>query len=154
MLTARSDSMDKVIGLEVGADDYLTKPFEPAELVARVRAHLRRATEYQPEVAAVAETTSVGDLVIDHQSRTARIGGDAIELTNKEFELLALLARNAGRVLTREALFESVWGYELDFNSNSLDVYMYRLRKKIEPDPDHPRYLHTLKGYGYRLGDG
>ncbi|AIE85353.1 response regulator transcription factor [Fimbriimonas ginsengisoli] len=149
MLTARSEAMDKVIGLEVGADDYLTKPFDPSELIARVRAHLRRAQEY-----ASAPATSrkrIGGLEIDHDTREALIDGKPIELTKREFELLAHLAANAGRVLTRESLFERNWGFDIEFSSNSLDVHIYRLRKKIEPDPDHPTYIHTVRGYGYRL---
>ncbi len=152
MLTAKSDAIDKVIGLEVGADDYLTKPFEPSELVARVRAQLRRTQEYAPDMHAP-NRIEIGGLVIDHELHDASVDGKQVGLTHKEFELLAHLAANAGRVLTRDSLFERNWGYDIAFSSNSLDVHIYRIRKKIEPDPEHPRYLHTLKGYGYRLED-
>jgi len=152
MLTARSDAMDKVIGLEVGADDYLTKPFEPIELLARVRAHLRRSHDYatrddQPTEASIA----VGDLIVDFQRRDVFVGGVPAELTTREFELIAHLARNLDKVVAREALFERVWGYDMSFNSNSLEVYIYRIRKKIESDPNNPRYLKTARGYGYSL---
>jgi DNA-binding response OmpR family regulator len=149
MLTAKSDSTSKVIGLEIGADDYLTKPFDPSELIARIRALLRRATEYGP---ISSEKLIVGELVIDLSARQV-ISKRPIELTLKEFELLAHLAKNLGRVVTRSALFEHSWGYDLSFDSNSLDVHIYRLRRKIEPDPSKPRYLHTVKGYGYKLAD-
>jgi len=153
MLTARTDAMDKVIGLEVGADDYLTKPFDAAELVARVRAHLRRLREYgRPATpAAASERTVFEGLVVDHDIRDAIVDGRPAHLTKREFELLAHLAANAGRVVTRDSLFAHNWGFEIEFSSNSLDVHIYRLRKKIEADPDHPRYIHTLRGYGYKL---
>jgi DNA-binding response OmpR family regulator len=151
MLTARSDAMDKVIGLEVGADDYLTKPFEPIELLARVRAHLRRSREYRKTDDGPESNITVGDLLIDFEKRDVLIGEKLAELTTREFELIAHLARNAGRVVPREALFERVWGYDMAFNSNSLEVYIYRIRKKVEQDPNNPRYMKTVRGYGYSL---
>lgn len=150
MLTARTDAMDKVIGLEVGADDYLTKPFEPTELVARVRSHLRRANEYQQPLDSD-ESTTIGDLTIDYQNRDVLVSGRAAGLTNREFELMAYLGRNSDKALARETIFETVWGYDMDFSSNSLDVYMYRVRKKIEEDPENPKYLLTMRGFGYKL---
>lgn len=152
MLTARSESTDKVVGLEVGADDYLTKPFDPMELLARVRAMLRRAQEYGG-VREGTECLQIGDLVIDQGLRDAVVAGKPARLTQKEFMLLHHLATNAGRVVPRDSLFERNWGYDIEFSSNSLDVHIYRLRKKIEADPEHPRYLHTVKGYGYKLDD-
>ncbi len=150
MLTARSDALDKVVGLEVGADDYLTKPFELSELLARVRAQLRRATEYR-EASMESERSVVGELEVDFESRAVTVGGESLELTTKEFELLAYMARNAGRVLSRDTIFEQVWGYDIDFNSNSLDVIMYRLRRKLEAAPKGGEYLRTVRGYGYKL---
>lgn len=150
MLTARTDAMDKVIGLEVGADDYLTKPFEPSELLARVRAQIRRTREYQAPAGAP-KSLQVGDLVIDQESREVRFAGKLLELTTKEFDLLSYLVANAGRALSREMLFEQVWGFEIEFNSNSLDVFVYRLRQKIETTDTSPRYIHTVRGFGYKL---
>jgi len=151
MLTARSDAMDKVIGLEVGADDYLTKPFEPIELLARVRAHLRRSKDYQRVEDLDEANIPVGDLIIDFERRDVFVAGKPAELTTREFELVAHLARNQGKVVPREALFERVWGYDMSFNSNSLEVYVYRVRKKIEEDPNNPRYMKTVRGFGYSL---
>lgn len=150
MLTARTDAMDKVIGLEVGADDYLTKPFEPSELLARVRAHLRRATEYTEPGSVVSTAVSVGGLKIDPETRVAQFLDTVMELTAKEFELLLYLAQNHGRALSREVIFETVWGFDPEFNSNSLDVFVYRLRQKLEK-LGGSQYLHTVRGYGYKL---
>ena len=150
MLTAQGESGEKVQGLEAGADDYLTKPFDPGELVARVRAQLRRAQEY----GAPTGVLTVGEIVIDPAGRVATVAGRPVDLTNKEFALLAHLAANAGKVLSREELFSHSWGFDISFGSNSLDVYVYRLRRKIEAYADRPRYLHTVKGYGYKLEDG
>jgi two-component system, OmpR family, response regulator VicR len=150
MLTAKSSSIDKVVGLEVGADDYLTKPFEPEELLARVRSLLRRASEYSSK-AEKATTIEIGQLMIDLGAKSVHLGGRSVSLTKREFELLAHLARNEGRVLSRETLFLKCWGYDINFNSNSLDVMLYRLRTKIERNPSNPEYLHTHKGMGYKM---
>lgn len=150
MLTARSDAMDKVVGLEVGADDYLTKPFEGTELVARVRAQLRRQQQYDA-IQVQQEKLQIGELEVDFQKRTVNVRGEPAHLTNREFEIVRYLAKNLGRAISRDMLFETVWGYELDFNTNSLDVYIYRIRKKIEEDPNNPIYLQTMRGFGYRL---
>jgi two-component system alkaline phosphatase synthesis response regulator PhoP len=152
MLTAKSDSTSKVVGLELGADDYLCKPFDPSELIARIRALLRRSNEYA-SLEQAAELIEIGDLSIDVSAREAFLNGEPLKLTFKEFELLAHLANNRGRVVSRAALFERNWGLDLTFDSNSLDVHVYRLRKKLEVDPANPRYLHTIKGFGFRLQD-
>lgn len=150
MLTARSDSSDKVIGLEVGADDYLTKPFEPNELIARVRAHLRRSKEYTSNVSD-GETIRVGNLIIDFDRRDVLRNDEAVGLTSKEFELVGYLSKNLNRAISRDQLFEHVWGYDSEFNTNSLDVYIYRIRKKIEKDPNNAEHLLTMRGYGYKM---
>lgn len=150
MLTARSEADQKVLGLDVGADDYLTKPFESQELLARVRAHLRRVQEYQSP-GGEPETITVGDVMLDLNARDARIGGKAVGLTSREFEVLEFLARYANKAMPREKVFERVWGYAEEFNTNSLDVIIYRIRNKIEEDPGHPRRLVTVRGFGYKL---
>jgi DNA-binding response OmpR family regulator len=152
MLTARNDAADKALGLETGADDYLAKPFEPIEFIARVRAQIRRFHEYraEPETAPSSAFT-LGDLRIDYDKREVSLGERVLELTTREYEVLAYLSRNRDRAVSREQLFEHVWGFEMEFTTNSLDVHMYRIRKKLEANPDRPRYLHTIRGFGYKL---
>lgn len=149
MLTSRSDAMDKVVGLEVGADDYLTKPFEAAELLARVRALLRRAGEYQL-VAPVPKVSQSGPVQVDHGARSVKVNGQEMVLTEKEYQLLAVLVDHAGQALNRGRLFELVWGYDIEFSSNTLDVFVYRLRGKLE-DAGAKGLLQTVRGFGYRL---
>jgi two-component system alkaline phosphatase synthesis response regulator PhoP len=149
MLTARSAEADKVLGLELGADDYLTKPFGTAELVARVRALLRR-THAEPQAKSIA---SAG-LTIDPDRRDAERDGVRIELTTLEFDLLWFLASNPGRVFAREHLLERVWGGERVVTDRSIDSLVSRLRKKIERDPENPVHLQTVWGAGYRFSEG
>jgi two-component system, OmpR family, response regulator MprA len=144
MLTARDAVHDRVAGLDAGADDYLVKPFALQELLARVRALLRRVTPGPPD------TVSLGDLRLDRGSRQVHLGGTPIELTRTEFNLLRALLEHAGQVLTRGELFEQVWGYDLDRSSNSLDVYIGYLRRKLERD-GAPRLVHTVRGIGFVL---
>ncbi len=149
MLTSRTDLLDKIIGLEVGADDYVTKPFESRELIARIRACLRRTTEYKPEDEDK-EVVRSGELTLDLRQRQASFGDTKIVLTALEFRLLHYLVVNAGRVLEREQLFETVWGYDDEFNSNSLDVFVYRLRTKLER-ASGKKAIQTVRGFGYRF---
>ncbi|GGN85047.1 MULTISPECIES: response regulator transcription factor [Nocardia] len=148
VLSARASVDDRIAGLESGADDYLVKPFELAELVARIRALLRRRTDV-PEPAAPGAIT-VGPLQIDVAGYRALLHGKEIELTKREFELLSTLARNAGVVLTRERLLELVWGYDFIADTNVVDVFVGYLRRKLEID-DTPRILHTIRGVGFVL---
>jgi two-component system response regulator MprA len=145
MLTARTEVEDRVAGLDAGADDYVTKPFALEELLARVRALLRRATEEDS-----GEVLRFGDLELDPGTREVRRGDRSIELTRTEFSLLELFLRNPRQVLTRSVIFERVWGYDFGFGSNSLDVYIGYLRRKTEAAGE-PRLIHTVRGVGYAL---
>ena len=148
MLTARDSEIDKVVGLELGADDYVTKPFSARELVARIRAVLRRGSE--PEEAAPGALES-GPVRMDVERHVVTVDGEQVQLPLKEFELLELLLRNAGRVLTRGQLIDRVWGADYVGDTKTLDVHVKRLRAKIEPDPGQPRYLVTVRGLGYKF---
>jgi two-component system response regulator RegX3 len=149
MVTARDSEIDKVVGLEIGADDYVTKPYSPRELVARIRAVLRRhATEV---VESGAGTLAAGPVRMDVERHVVTVEGGAVQLPLKEFELLELLLRNAGRVLTRGQLIDRVWGADYVGDTKTLDVHVKRLRSKIEPEPSTPRYLVTVRGLGYKF---
>ncbi|MFN3928536.1 MAG: response regulator [Thermoflexus sp.] len=147
ILTARIEEEDRVVGLELGADDYITKPFSPRELVARVRAVLRRA---QGELAPPA-IIRVGDLTIDLERREVRVGDREVRLTPTEFELLAALARHPGRVFTRLQLLERIQGVAYEGYERTVDAHIKNLRQKIEPDPKNPQYVLTVYGVGYKL---
>lgn len=146
MLTARADDVDKIVGLEVGADDYVTKPFNARELVARVRAILRLAQLSAGQ--RPADCLHFGELEIDLSGRQVLYAGQPVDLTPKEFDLLAVLARNPGRVFGRETLLEQVWGYDFAGDSRMVDVHIQRLRQKIRDDPHEPRYLLTVRSIG------
>ncbi len=151
MLTARAEEIDKIIGLSVGADDYLTKPFSPRELVARVKAMLRRAQLGRATPAlSEAPRLASGDLVIDTASHEVYERGQLVHLTPREFDLLATLAAHPGRVFTRSQLLQQVWGEEY-YGDHVVDVNMTHLRKKLDDDPMEPRYIETLRGVGYRF---
>jgi DNA-binding response OmpR family regulator len=148
MLTARTSESDKLLGLEIGADDYITKPFSTAELLARIRALLRRASGALRETAIEA-----GDLRVDPARRAVEREGVAIPVTTLEFDLLYFLASRPGRVFSREALMEQVWGSDRVVDDRSIDSLVSRLRHKLEPDPAKPRYLQTVWGAGYRFSE-
>jgi len=150
MLTAKSEEIDKLVGLEIGADDYMTKPFSMRELLARIRAMLRRAkmtVSKSPEEA----TINIGNLNIDIPRRRATLGGMLLDLTQKEFDLLAFLAGNKGLVFSREQLLEKVWGYDYAGGTRTVDVHIRWLREKIETNPAKPERLITVRGVGYKL---
>ena len=151
IVTARGQDQDKVRGLDLGADDYLTKPFSIEELLARVRAVLRRAQFTASEQAHSMRTATIGDLTIDFAQHLVRMGAREIELTPTEYRILAYLAQNAGRVVTQDLLLEHIWGTEYVGEGHMLQVNINRLRQKIEPDPMHPRYILTKVGIGYLL---
>jgi len=149
MLTARDDELDKLLGLELGADDYLTKPFSPRELVARVRAVLRRA-DRPPETA---ETIHAGDVVLDVPRMRAEVAGTVVDLTPTEFSLLATMAARPGRIFTRAQLLDALHGIAFDTYERAIDSHIKNLRRKVEPDPRRPRYVLTVYGVGYRFAD-
>ena len=148
MLTARGDEADRVVGLELGADDYVVKPFSAREVIARIRAVLRRAG---PTPAAVEAPIEIGDLRLDPERRSVEHGGEPVEVARKEFELLHRLMRDAGRVITREQLIEDVWDMNWFGSTKTLDVHVSSLRRKLEEDPAAPRYIHTIRGVGFRF---
>ena len=149
MLTARGLETDRVVGLELGADDYVVKPFSLAELIARMRAVLRRATAPQPPAAA--GDLKIGGVHLDERTWSVTVDGEAVALARREFELLRLLMRNAGTVLTRERLMDEVWDENWFGPTKTLDVHVSALRRKIADDPAHPRYIHTVRGVGFRF---
>jgi two-component system response regulator MtrA len=148
MLTAKNDTVDIVVGLESGADDYIVKPFKPKELVARIRARLRRLGEEAPE------TITIADLVIDVAGHSVKRAGREIALTPLEFDLLLCLARKPWQVFTREVLLEQVWGYRHAADTRLVNVHVQRLRSKIERDPEHPEIVVTVRGVGYKANAG
>ena len=148
MLTAKGDPMDRIIGLELGADDYLPKPFEPRELLARIRAILRRRTD-GGGAAAATQVLRFGTLEIDRDARTVTVAGELADLTSYQFDLLVALAERAGRVLTRDQIMEAVRGRELEAFDRSIDVHMGRIRAAIEADAKNPRRILTVRGVGY-----
>ena len=148
MLTAKDSEIDKVVGLEIGADDYVTKPYSSRELLARIKAVLRRLSE--PEEL-VPPTLESGPVRMDVERHTVTVSGIATSLPLKEFELLEMLLRNAGRVLTRMQLIDRVWGSDYVGDTKTLDVHVKRLRAKIEPDPANPRHIVTVRGLGYKF---
>jgi len=149
MLTARGDETDRIVGLEIGADDYVVKPFSPKELVARVRAVLRRTRT----AARGDEVVRAGDVEIDTAKMRVSVGGTLVDLTPTEFQLLATLAREPGRVFTRSQLLDAVHGVAIESYERAIDAHVKNIRRKIEPEPGSPRYVVTVHGVGYRFAD-
>jgi two-component system, OmpR family, response regulator RegX3 len=149
MLTARGEEADRIVGLELGADDYVVKPFSAREVVARIRAVLRRADG--APAARAEDALEIGEVRLDPARRSATLAGDALELSRKEFELLQLPMREAGSVVTRERLIDEVWDTNWFGSTKTLDVHVSALRKKLGDDPNEPRYLHTVRGVGFRF---
>jgi DNA-binding response OmpR family regulator len=147
MLTARNQEIDKVVGLEVGADDYVTKPFSIMELLARIRAHLRRAAKQVAEI----ETFTFGDVELSFKKYAARKASQQLELSPREFEILRYLIRRRGEIVTRDQLLDEVWGYESSPVTRTVDNHIARLRQKIEQDPSNPQHIVTVHGLGYRF---
>lgn len=150
MLTAKSDESDKIVGLEIGADDYITKPFSVKELIARVKAVLRRnLNNYTNKTEE--NIIQIGDIVIDEEKHEVIKSGKKAELTLKEFELLSVLAKNRGKVLSRNTLLDEVWGYDYFGETRTVDVHIRHIRKKIEDDDKRPKYIETIRGIGYKM---
>ncbi|MCT1722637.1 response regulator transcription factor [Kocuria marina] len=148
MLTAKDAEIDKVLGLELGADDYVTKPYSSRELVARIRAVLRRRSEPEELITA---TVAAGPVRMDVERHVVHVGGEPVAMPLKEFELLEMLLRNAGRVLTRGQLIDRVWGSDYVGDTKTLDVHIKRLRSKVEPEPSAPQHIMTVRGLGYKF---
>lgn len=148
MLTARGEEIDRVLGLELGADDYMVKPFSIKELCARVKAVLRRTSR---QGTAQEKTISIGSLTVDSGRHTVKKAGQTLELTAKEFDLLVMLMKNSGQVLTRDTLLDKVWGVEYYGDTRTVDVHVRYLRQKIEDNPDVPLYIQTVRGVGYKF---
>lgn len=147
MLTAKSEEIDKVLGLEIGADDYITKPFSPRELTARVKAVLRRSAGSEK----TENNIKIGNLVIDIEKHEVLVDGEKQEFTPKEFDLLKLLASNPGKVFSREYLLENIWGYDYLGDTRTVDVHIRHLRQKVEKESDRPVYIETVRGIGYKF---
>jgi DNA-binding response OmpR family regulator len=154
MLTAKSEELDKVLGLELGADDYITKPFSIRELLARVKAILRRTDNYRDSTGGPeGKPLNFGELQINLEKRIVSLGGRKIELTAKEYDLLILFAGNPGRAFNRQQLLDAVWGYQFEGYHHTVNSHINRLRSKIEADPSKPRYIETVWGFGYRFAE-
>ena len=151
MVTAKDSELDTVVGLEVGADDYVTKPYGLRELIARIRAVLRRVANEGDEPAVDEDVLEVGDVRLDASRRELTVRGELVPIPRKEFELLEALMSRAGRVVTRESLLDQVWGLDYVGDTKTLDVHVKRLRSKVEVDPSSPRYITTVRGVGYRF---
>ena len=151
MLTAKDDELDKILGLELGADDYLTKPFSPREVVARVKAILRRTKINEESETSVEKVLKIGDLEVLPDQYEARFKGIKLELTPKEFELLLYLTQHSGKVLSRDQLLNAVWDYDYAGDTRIVDVHISHLREKIEEDTKQPQYIKTIRGFGYKM---
>jgi DNA-binding response OmpR family regulator len=153
MLTAKAEEVDKIMGLEYGADDYLTKPFSVKELIARVKAILRRAATSEEKDSSKSDKLDFGNLIIYPNKRAVQVEDDLIELTSKEFELLLLFANNPGRAYSRQELLDVVWGYQYSGYSHTVNSHINRLRSKIEKNPSEPKYITTVWGMGYKFAE-
>jgi len=151
MLTVKNEEVDKVLGLEIGADDYVTKPFSPRELIARIRANLRNHKNIQPEIAPDKKVINRKGLYLDKNKYMALKEGQSLNISPREFELLFMLASSPGRVFRREEILNQIWGYDFPLDTRTVDVHIRYLRQKIEEDPGNPDYLLTIRGVGYKF---
>jgi len=147
IISAKDQEIDKIMGLELGADDYITKPFSVKEVVARVKAALRRTTALEQEM----EILTFGDSVVDFQGRSLKVKGEEVDVSPREFELLQYLARNPNRVLSRDQILNRVWGYDYYGTARTIDNFIQKLRRKVEDDPENPRFIVTVRGVGYKF---